>query len=152
MAPTSAIHPDPVPSYIDRIQDFVSENRRAILIATAAALVAAGAVYYASSSRPSSGKGKSKDRKSKKKSVNDPDGPIIEEVKSKDQDSDGVSHRFPPLTSLTVHPTENEPLSAEQIAALPFEVHSFPPHRATCGSLVSLTGTRKTGCVPQDTG
>lgn len=90
MAPTSPIHPDAAPSYIERVQDFVSENRRAILVATAAALVAAGAVYYASSSRPSSSKGKSKDKKPKKKSVNDSDGPIIEEIQPKDQDVDGV--------------------------------------------------------------
>lgn len=96
MAPTSAIHPDPASSYLDRVQNFVSENRRAIIVATVAALVAAGAVYYASSSRPS-GRGKSKDKKPKKKSVNDPDGPIIEEVKPNVQDVDGVSHPFPPL-------------------------------------------------------
>ena len=95
MAPTSAIHPDPAPSYVDRIQDFVSENRRAILIAAAAALVAAGAVYY-TASRPSSGKGKSKDKKPKRKPVNNSDGPIIEEVKPKVQDVEGVSDHTAP--------------------------------------------------------
>ncbi|KAF8551079.1 ADP ATP carrier receptor [Imleria badia] len=91
-------------SYLDRIHDFVSENRRALIVATAAALLAAGAVYYASSTRPSPGKGKSKDRKPKKKTANDPDGPIIEEIKPKVEDVD-----------------ENPPLSPEQIAVMPFE-------------------------------
>ncbi|KAG6372062.1 hypothetical protein JVT61DRAFT_8770 [Boletus reticuloceps] len=99
MAP---IESDVAPSCIDRVQDFVSENRRTILVATAAALLAAGAVYLASSStRRSSGKGKSKDRKPKKKPVNDP---IIEEIKPKVDDLD-----------------ENAPLSPEQIAAMPLE-------------------------------
>jgi import receptor subunit TOM70 len=103
MAPTSAINA--APSCLDRVQHFVSENRRALILATAAVVVAAGAAYYASSStRPSSGKGKSKDRKPKKKSANDPDGPIIEEIKPTVED---------------VH--ENAPLTPEQIAAMPFE-------------------------------
>ena len=72
------------PSYLDRVHDFVAENRRAILVATAAAIVAAGAVYYAASSRPAPAKGKSKDKKPKKKST---DSPIIEEVKLKDDGS-----------------------------------------------------------------
>lgn len=135
MAPTP-IHSDAAPSYIDRIQDFVSENRRAVLVVATAAVVAAGAVYY-TSSRPSSGKGKSKDKKSKKKSVNDPDGPIIEEIKPNVQGVDGMS-----FTSFTAGPdhalTENAPLSAEQIAAMPFEVCSFRRHYATCSSPVSL--------------
>ncbi|KAG9312498.1 hypothetical protein JVU11DRAFT_6888 [Chiua virens] len=102
MAPTQASNSDPA-SYIDRLQEFVSENRRTILVATAAA-VAVGAVYYATTSRPSSGKGRSKDRKPKKKPVNGPDGPIIEEIKPKVEEVN-----------------ENVPLSAEQIAAMPFE-------------------------------
>lgn len=107
MAPTSAIHADAAPSYLDRVHDFVSENRRAILLAAAAALVAAGAVYYASSSaRPSSGKGKSKDRKPKKKSVNDPDGPIIEEISSKVEDVDGLSHHLPPRGLHSLRPLQ----------------------------------------------
>ena len=152
MAPTSAINADAAPSCLDRIQHFVSDNRRAIILATAAAVVAAGAAYYASSSaRPPSGKGKSKERKPKKKSANDTDGPIIEEIKPTVEDVEGASQHPPSLATLTLPPTENAPLTPEQIAAMPFEVRS-PLHRATCTSLVSLTGTRKTGCVPQDTG
>ncbi|KAI9463853.1 hypothetical protein HD554DRAFT_2316055 [Boletus coccyginus] len=102
MAP---VHADAAPSCLDRVHDFVSENRRAIILATAAVLVAAGAAYYASSSaRPPSAKGKAKDRKPKKKSVNDRDGPIIEEISSTVEDVD-----------------ENAPPSPEQIAAMPFE-------------------------------
>lgn len=99
MAPTSAINADAAPSYLDRVQHFVSENRRALIFATAAALVAAGAVYYASSSTRPSGKGKSKDRKLKKKSANDLDGPIIEEIKPKVEDVDGLSLHSPSLAS-----------------------------------------------------
>lgn len=76
---------------VDRVQHFVSEHKHAVLIGTAAALVAiGGAAYYASSSGSGSrgdvekGEGK-KDRKKskKKKTVKDEDGPILEERKPK---------------------------------------------------------------------
>ncbi|KAF9240837.1 mitochondrial outer membrane translocase receptor TOM70 [Melanogaster broomeanus] len=88
---------DASPGYLDRLQDFVSENKRAILVGTAAAVIAVGAVYYASSSTPTSGsdKSRSKDKKKeksssskKKKTVNDPDGPILEEIKPKVEEVD----------------------------------------------------------------
>ncbi|KAL4066371.1 hypothetical protein V8B97DRAFT_2066284 [Scleroderma yunnanense] len=111
MAPTLA--PTAQPSYLDRIQDFVSENRRAILVCTAAAAVALTAAYYVSSSSSrgpgSPDKSKSKDRKKekspskKKRSVNDPDGPVLEEIKPKEEDQGLV------------------PLSLEEIAALSVE-------------------------------
>jgi mitochondrial import receptor subunit TOM70 len=78
-------------SLIERVQSFVSENKRAIIIGTAAAAIAVGGVaYYAStSSRPAGRrdleKGTKKDKKKsskggkKKKSVKDPNGPILEE-------------------------------------------------------------------------
>ena len=136
MAPIQS--PDAAHSYLDRIHDFVAENRRAILVATAATLIAAGAVYYASSStRPAPGKGKSKDKKPKKKSVNGSDGPIIEEIKPKVDDLAGLSHRSPSFAGLTAPRTENAPLSPEQIAALPFEVIFSLFHRAPCSSLVA---------------
>lgn len=137
MAP---VHADAAPSCLDRVHDFVSENRRAIILATAAALVAAGAAYYASSSaRPPSAKGKAKDRKPKKKSVNDRDGPIIEEISSTVEDVDGRSHRLPSYhPTLTLLPAENAPLSPEQIAAMPFEVRSSVHHPVTSTSLLSL--------------
>lgn len=92
MAPTPV---DPTQSYVDRIHDWVSENRRTVLVATAAVLIAAGAVYYTSSStRPR--KGKSKDRKQKKKSTNDADAPIIEEIKPKVEDVEGLFNHLPP--------------------------------------------------------
>ncbi|KIK64143.1 hypothetical protein GYMLUDRAFT_40400 [Collybiopsis luxurians FD-317 M1] len=80
--------------FVERVQNFVSENKQAILIGSAAAAIAVGGVvYYASSSsRPSTDlekgdkKEKKKDNKSskkKKKTVNDPDGPILEERKPK---------------------------------------------------------------------
>ncbi|KAK7047742.1 TOM (translocase of outer membrane) complex component [Paramarasmius palmivorus] len=83
---------DSTAGLVERVQSFVSENKRAILIGTAAAAIAAGGVaYYASSSRPAKKsdiekgdkKSKKKDKSKKKKSVNDPDGPILEERKPK---------------------------------------------------------------------
>lgn len=75
---------------VDRVQNFVSEHKHAVLIGTAAALVAiGGAAYYASSSSGprgdvEKGEGK-KDRKKgkKRKTVKDDDGPILEERKPK---------------------------------------------------------------------
>ena len=75
---------------VDRVQNFVSENKHAVLIATAAAVVAIGGVaYYASTSRGPGGdveraEGKKDKKKSKKrKTVKDDDGPILEERKPK---------------------------------------------------------------------
>lgn len=75
-------------SIFERVQGFVSENKRAILIGTAAAAIAVGGVaYYASTSSKPGGlgdleKGKKKDKKKggkKKRTVKDPNGPILEE-------------------------------------------------------------------------
>lgn len=77
-------------SVVERVQNFVSEHKHAVLIATAAAVVAVGGVaYYASTSRGpggdvEKGEGKKDKKKSKKrKTVKDDDGPIIEERKPK---------------------------------------------------------------------
>ena len=75
---------------VDRVQAFVSEHKHAVLLATAAAVVAVGGVaYYASTSRGpdgdvEKGEGKKDKKKSKKrKTVKDDDGPILEERKPK---------------------------------------------------------------------
>ena len=75
---------------VDRVQNFVSEHKHAVLLGTAAALVAIGGVaYYASSSRGPGGdvergEGKKDKKKSKKrKTVKDEDGPLLEERKPK---------------------------------------------------------------------
>lgn len=87
--------------FAQRVQDFVSENKRAVLIGTAAAVIAAGGVaYYAStSSRPrSDGDVEKAERKERKKSskagkkgktVKDADGPILEERKPKSEQDAG---------------------------------------------------------------
>ncbi len=91
--------------FVERVHDFVAENKKAVLIGTAAAAIAVGgAVYYASTSRPADGtdleKGDKKDRKKsskgtkKKKSVKDKDGPILEERKPKVQEEAGGEHRI----------------------------------------------------------
>ncbi|KIJ19674.1 hypothetical protein PAXINDRAFT_69403 [Paxillus involutus ATCC 200175] len=112
MAPTQVLPTDA--SYLDRLQEFVSENKRAILVGTAAAVIAAGAVYYASSSsssKPGSDKSRFKEKKKeksgaskKKKTVRDSDGPILEEIKPKVDEID-----------------EHVRLSIEQIAAMPID-------------------------------
>ena len=86
-------------SVFERLQGFVADNKRAILIGTAAALLAVGGVaayqYHVASSSAGAGgsrrrarkdgdvekgEGEGKKRKSKKKTtVKDKDGPILEE-------------------------------------------------------------------------
>jgi import receptor subunit TOM70 len=95
---TSTMASSSSPSFLERAQDFVAENKRAVLIGTAAAVVAAGgAAYYASSSRQRTvrrdvEKGEKKDKqKSKKKKgpARDDKGPILEERKTKVEDVEG---------------------------------------------------------------
>ncbi|TFK94478.1 ADP/ATP carrier receptor [Polyporus arcularius HHB13444] len=103
------------PGVVDRVQNFVSENKHAVLLGTAAALVAIGGVaYYASSSRGPGGdvergEGKKDKKKSKKrKTVKDDDGPLLEERKPK---------------SAAVEEEDRE-YSAEEIAAMSHEERS----------------------------
>ena len=84
---------------LTRVQNFLSENKKAVIIGTTTAVIAiGGAAYYASSSRTArdedidSEKGeKKKDKKKykgkKKKAVKDKDGPLLEERKPKTSDS-----------------------------------------------------------------
>ncbi|CCL98887.1 uncharacterized protein FIBRA_00894 [Fibroporia radiculosa] len=103
---------------VERVQSFVSENKRAVLIGAAAAVVAIGGVaYYASTSRGPGGgdaekgeykKDKKKGSKSskKRKTVKDADGPILEE-------------RSPRVAD--VAEAEDVKLSAEEIVQMPDE-------------------------------
>ena len=81
--------PEPTPGVIDRVQTFVSEHRRAVLITAAVAVAALGATaYYASTSRGDAERAarrrkERKDKGKKKKTVKDEDGPILEEVEPK---------------------------------------------------------------------
>ncbi len=73
---------------VERVQMFVAENKKAVLVGTAVAAVAVGgAVYYASSSKGSGDKKKrgksSGTAPKKKKTVKDRDGPLLEERKPK---------------------------------------------------------------------
>ncbi|KAI0315497.1 hypothetical protein OF83DRAFT_1199927 [Amylostereum chailletii] len=88
-------------SLIDRLQSFVSDNKRGLVISAAAAAVAAGGVaYYVASSRSGhagdeeSQRKKDKRRKKGKKTVKDSDGPILEERKPaaevSSEEEDGV--------------------------------------------------------------
>ena len=86
----------PSEGVVDRIQSFVSENRRAVLLGAALTVAAIGGfAYYASTSRPSQDgdaekgdrkRGKKKGKLSKKpKSEQDEDGPLLEEAEPKDK-------------------------------------------------------------------
>lgn len=111
--------------YLERVQDWVAENRRTVLVCTAAAAVAltATAYYVSSSSSGPRPKDKKKDKK-KKKSANDPDGPILEEIKPKEEDKGNSS--FVGRSSLTDVPPDLAPLSLEEIAAMSVEVSTAP--------------------------
>ena len=83
-------------SLVQRCSDFLAEHRRAVLIGSAAVVVGAGAAYYASTSAsrggkpPKDGKGKKeKGGKPKRKTVKDPDGPLLEERTPKVEEEDG---------------------------------------------------------------
>ena len=77
--------------FVDRVQSFVTENKRAILIGTALAVAAGGVVLYASASSSPKASGDRKDRKKKSvksKSRDVESGPIIEEILVDDQPSE----------------------------------------------------------------
>ncbi|KAJ2913263.1 hypothetical protein MD484_g7151, partial [Candolleomyces efflorescens] len=104
---------------VDRVQNFVSEHKKAILITTAAAAIgAAGVAYYASTSRPrpppdveqaGEKKDKKKSKSKKKKSTKGDSGPILEERKPKvEEASDEL----------------NLDLASEELASLPDEERS----------------------------
>lgn len=92
-------------SLVQRCTDFVSEHKKAIIIGTAAVAIAAGgAAYYASTSRTpgagdSNGERKSRDKKrsgkssKKRKTVNDKDGPLLEERSPKIVEEDGKQNQ-----------------------------------------------------------
>ncbi|KAA1470860.1 mitochondrial outer membrane translocase receptor TOM70 [Dentipellis sp. KUC8613] len=93
---SSSPSPPPASPLLDRLQAFVSDNKRGLLLTAAAAAVAAGGVaYYVASQRGARGDGapgdeesvksdkKKKKKKAHKKSVKDKDGPILEEIKPK---------------------------------------------------------------------
>ncbi|KAJ7079367.1 hypothetical protein C8R43DRAFT_1053150 [Mycena crocata] len=81
------------PGIVDRVQSFVAEHKTAILIGTGVAVALGGAAYYASTSAGDADRDR-KDRKKgskppkKRKSVKDPDGPILEERKPKVEETD----------------------------------------------------------------
>lgn len=90
---------EPAQSVVERVQNFVSENKKAVLIGAAVAVVAiGGAAYYASTSGSDEDKGaRKKDKKKsksskKKKAAQDADGPILEEIvpKASQGPSEGV--------------------------------------------------------------
>ncbi|KAI0919491.1 hypothetical protein AcV5_001544 [Taiwanofungus camphoratus] len=114
---------------VDRVQSFVSENKRAILIGTAAALVAIGGVaYYASTSRGPGGEGdaekgeRKKDKKKtsksskKRKSVKDKDGPILEERSPKVADESEPDARLT-AEEITAMSTEERTKAASSLKA-----------------------------------
>lgn len=76
--------------FADRVQSFVTENKRVILIGAALAVAAGGVALYASASSSPKVSGDRKDRKKKfvKPEPHDAEsGPIIEEIPVEDQPS-----------------------------------------------------------------
>lgn len=97
-APVMSNSDSPAPGLVDRVQSFVSENKRAILIGTAVAAVAVA--YYASSSRPGRSPKKDKKKNKKRKTDQDVGGPILEERAPKVPDTDDPGELWPiPSTS-----------------------------------------------------
>ena len=143
MAPVA---PTAQPSYLERAHDWVAENRRAILVCTAAAAVALTAAYFVSSRGASStdrskpkDKRKDKSPSKKKKSVNDPDGPVLEEIKPKEEDQgNSLLATFLSLPVLMDAQTDLVPLSLEEIAALSVEVGVPCPTTLHASSVVTL--------------
>ena len=76
--------------FVDRVQSFVTENKRVILVGAALAVAAGGVALYASASSSPKASGDRKDRRKKSKAKpHDADsGPIIEEIPVEDQPSE----------------------------------------------------------------
>lgn len=118
---------------VDRVQTLVSENKRAILLGSAAIIAVGGVAYYASTSRrfggdgdvekaeqQTKGKKKSKSGKKARKSVKDPDGPILEErdTKPKVEDEPAAGQTTALKTSSRTHRIHvDEPTLTPQIVA-----------------------------------
>lgn len=72
-------------AFLSRTSNFVSENKRALIIGAAVAAVAVGGIAYYNSTSPSIKKPTRKPRdpskpKPKRKTATDEDGPILEEI------------------------------------------------------------------------
>lgn len=142
MAPTTQPPSSSSDGIIDKISNFVAENKKVILIgATVAAAGGVGYYVYSQGRGPSGSDPKSleagekkKKKKAadgaKKKGVNDADGPLLEERKpkvkidEKSTDAPGTRHTllqcFRPLTdSNALSGVESPELSPAEIAAMP---------------------------------
>jgi import receptor subunit TOM70 len=92
---------------LDRVQSFVTENKRAILVGTALAVAAGGVALYASASSSPKASGEKKDRKHKSVKPKPRDvesGPIIEEIPVEDQPSTPSPPDHQALGSAEVYP------------------------------------------------
>ena len=95
-SPSSMSSSETSAGFLEKAQTFVAENKRAVLIGSAAAALAVGgALYFASTSRPGAsdiekGGKKSKKGGKKRKTVKDKDGPILEERKPKAAPEEGA--------------------------------------------------------------
>lgn len=142
-------------SYFERIQDFVAENKKVVVIGTAAAALAVGGViYYASTSRSPGGdleKGKARDKKKsskKRKTVNDPDGPLLEEIKPKVADEGQYYYNL----EARAHHQIEDALSVEEIAKMSVEVSTFEAHFICSLQHENFTGAHNVGRYTQDPG
>ncbi|KAI0077999.1 ADP/ATP carrier receptor [Panus rudis PR-1116 ss-1] len=91
------------PGVVDRVQNFVSENKKVVLVGAAIAVAAVGAsVYFASTSRSAAGEGgaaggdvekgekKKKKKSGKKKKAAKDSEPLLEEIAPKAEEEDVV--------------------------------------------------------------
>ena len=117
--------------FVDRVQSFVTENKRVILIGAALAAAAGGVALYASASSPPKASGDRKDRKKKfvkPKPYDVESGSVIEEIPVEDQPSKPSPPKdwapscaefdFTPVLDFGV-------LTKEQLEGMPTEVR-FP--------------------------
>ncbi|KAF8510131.1 hypothetical protein BU17DRAFT_55688 [Hysterangium stoloniferum] len=105
--------------FLTRVQNFLSENKKAVIVSTAAVVLAiGGAAYYVSTSRPTPDtdidleksekkKDKKKAKGKKKKGVKDKDGPLLEERKTKKEETELADE-------VKLSATEIETLSTEE--------------------------------------
>ena len=121
---------------VERVQNWVADNKRVVIVGAVVATVAiGGAAYYASSSRGGDGdraerkKEKKKAGKSsskKKKAVNDADGPLLEEISPAGADEvDGESSRtIDRCSDFDTNILAELALTSEQILVMPTEVRN----------------------------
>ncbi|TCD70393.1 TOM (translocase of outer membrane) complex component [Steccherinum ochraceum] len=118
---------------VERVQNFVAENKRAVLLGAALTVAAIGGVaYYASTSRRSDdGDPEKGDRKKKKasksskktKSGKDEDGPLLEEAKPKTADEEPLTEEQ--IAAMSTEERKNAAASLKGLGNTAYQKHDF---------------------------